>query len=202
MMMASTYMPAMYSSESWLFTKYVSLDSHSYKLNTSSAMVMMPATGTTGTPSTFTFEAGEAYHRSGLRSGRMTTAIALNRYVTAMTSVASSVYDANVPLNAYSAPNPTAGSSISTSEATGTRRFSDTCAAASGSTRSKAAAKMTRVEDRNSVPTQPKNHRLISRITMTWNAELCTSQAAIITGYGKIGSTALLTRFWPELTFM
>jgi len=112
------------------------------------------------------------------------------------------VYDANVELNAYSAPNPTAGSSISTSEATGTRRFSETCAAASGSTRSKAAAKMTRVEDRNSVPTQPKNHRLNSRIRMTWNAELCTSQEAISTGYGKIGSTALLTPLKPALTFM
>src|SRR5580700_10305248 len=200
--MASTYMPPMYSSESWLLTKYASLDSHSYRLYTSSPMVTTPATGTTGTPSSLTLLAGEAAHRSGLRSGRMTTAIALNRYVTAMTSVASSVYDANVELYEYSAPNPTAGSSISTSEATGTRRFSETCAAASGSTRSNAAAKMTRVEDRNSVPTQPKNHRLNSRIRMTWNAELCTSQAAISTGYGKIGSTALATRFWPALTFM
>src|SRR5580700_4696943 len=199
--MASTYMPPMYSSESWLLTKYASLDSHSYRLNTSSPIVTTPPTSTTGTPSTFILLAGEANHRSGLRSGRITTAIALNRYVTAMTKVASRVYDANVELNAYSAPNPTAGSSISTSEATGTRRFSETCAAASGSTRSKAAAKMTRVEDRNSVPTQPKNHRLISRITMTWKAELCTSQAAIITGYGKTGSTALLTRFCPELMF-
>ena len=93
-------------------------------------------------------------------------------------------------LNAYSAPRPTAGSSISTSEATGTRRFSDTCAAASGSTRSKAAAKMTRVEDRNSVPTQPKNHRLISSSKMTWNAALFTTQPASITGYGKIGRAA------------
>ena len=50
-----------------------------------------PATGTIGTPSNLTLLAGEASHRSGLRSGRMTTAIALNRYVTAMTSVASSV---------------------------------------------------------------------------------------------------------------
>ena len=68
----------------------------------------------------------------------------------------------------------------------GTRRFSETCAAASGSTRSKAAAKMTRVEDRNSVPTQPKNHRLSIRIRMTWNAALCTSQPANRTGYGKM----------------
>jgi hypothetical protein len=58
---------------------------------TSSAIVTTPATGTMGTPNNFTLLAGEANHRSGLRSGRMTTAIALNRYVTAMTSVASSV---------------------------------------------------------------------------------------------------------------
>ena len=92
---------------------------------------------------------------------------------------------------AYSAASPTAGSSISTSDATGTRRFSETWAAASGSTRSKAAAKMTRVEDRKSVPTQPKNHRLIISSRMTWNAWLCTIQEAISTGYGKMGSAAL-----------
>ena len=66
--------------------------------------------------------------------------------------------------------------------ANGTRRFSDTCAAAFGSTRSKAAAKMTRVEDRNSVPTQPKNHRLMIRMRMNWNTALCTTQLASITG--------------------
>src|SRR3984957_17439080 len=104
MMMASTYMRPMYSSESWLLTKYVSLDSHSYRLNTSSPMVTTPATGTTGTPNSFTFEAGEANHRSGLRSGKITTAIALNRYVPAMTSGAPSVNDANAEFNAYSAP--------------------------------------------------------------------------------------------------
>src|ERR1700733_13921938 len=200
--MASTYMPPMYRSESWLLTKYASLDSPSYRWNTSSPMVTTPATGTTGTPNSFTFEAGEANHRSGLRSGKITTAIALNRYVTAMTSVASSVYDANVELYAYSAPNPTAGSSISTSEATGTRRFSETCAAASGSTRSKAAAKMTRVEDRNSVPTQPKNHRLISSSKMTWTALLWISQEAISTGYGKIGSADLPAAYQSAFTFM
>jgi len=66
-------------------------------------------------------------------------------------------------------------------------RFSETSAARSGSTRSKAAAKMTRVEDRKSVPTQPKNHRLITRIRMTWKALLCTSQPANMNGYGQTG---------------
>src|ERR1700747_2536406 len=132
------------------------LDSHSYRLYTSSAIVITPATGTTGTPSTLILLAAEAYHRSGLRSGRITTAMALNRYVTAVTSVPSSVYWADVVLYAYSAPRPTAGSSMSTSDGNGTRRFSDTCAAASGSTRSKAAAKMTRVGEGNSVPHPPR----------------------------------------------
>ncbi len=105
-------------------------------------------------------------------------------------------------LYAYSAASPTAGSSISTSEATGTRRFSETCAAASGRTRSKAAAKMTLVEDRNSVPTQPKNHRLISSSKMTWTALLWISQEAISTGYGKMGSAVLPAPYHTALTFM
>src|SRR6185437_4801584 len=105
-----------------------------------------------------------------------------------MTRVASSVYVWNEELYQYSADSPMAGSSISTSDHTGTRRFSDTAAAPSGRIRSNAAAKMTRVEDRNSVPTHPKNHRLISRIKATWKAVLFTSQPASITGYGKTGS--------------
>jgi len=63
-----------------LFTKYRSFDSHSMRQYTSSAIVTTPATGTMGTPSTFTLLAGEANHSSGLRSGRMTTAIALLVY--------------------------------------------------------------------------------------------------------------------------
>ena len=81
---------------------------------------------------------------------------------------------------------------MSTSDQTGTRRFSDTWAAPSGRIRSKAAAKITRVDDRNSVPTQAKNHRLISRIRITWNAWLFTSQPTSSVGYGKTGSAALL----------
>ncbi len=71
---------------------------------------------------------------------------------------------------------------MSTSDQTGTRRFSDTCAAPSGRIRSNAAAKITRVDDRNSVPTQAKNHRLISRIRITGTTLLCTSQLASSTG--------------------
>ena len=44
-------------------------------------------------------------------------------------------------------------------------------AATSGSTRSNAAANTTRVDDRNTVPTQPKNQRLNSPTTMNIKAE-------------------------------
>ena len=46
---------------------------------------------------------------------------------------------------------------------------------------------MTLVEDRNSVPTQPMNHRAMTRISATWKAVLWISQPANITGYGQIG---------------
>ena len=42
-------------------------------------MVTQPASGTICTPSTLIRLAGEAAHRSGLRHGRMTTAIALKK---------------------------------------------------------------------------------------------------------------------------
>ena len=50
--------------------------------------------------------------------------------------------------------------------------------------------KITLVDDRNRVPTQAKNHRLISSRKMTWTALLWISQEAISTGYGKMGSAA------------
>ena len=59
---------------------------------------------------------------------------------------------------AYNAPTAIEGTSISTNAHTGTCRFSETSATFSGSTRSNAAAKITRVDDRNSVPAHPRNH--------------------------------------------
>src|ERR1700722_1620360 len=94
--MARAYMAPMKYSESRLFTKYRLLWNHSNRSKTSSAIVTTPAAGTIGTPNSLNRLAGEAAHRSGLRHGRITTAIALNRYVIAMTSVASSVYVRNV----------------------------------------------------------------------------------------------------------
>src|SRR5919202_4916241 len=58
-----------------------------------------------------------------------------------------------------------------------------TLATDSGSTRSKAAAKMTRVDDRNTVPTQPKNHS--DRIAMRMNCSTGGRNAAASRpGYG------------------
>ena len=88
-MIASTYIAPMNTSDELLLTKYKLLENHSYRQKPSSAMVTQPAASTIGTPRNLNRLAGEAAHSSGLRHGRITTAMALNRYVTAMTSVAS-----------------------------------------------------------------------------------------------------------------
>src|SRR2546425_12985086 len=61
-------------------------------------------------------------------------------------------------------------------------------AAHSGSTRSKAAAKMTRVDERNRVPAQPKNQRPMTAISSAWKRWLPTNQPASMIGYGQIGT--------------
>src|SRR5215472_15421317 len=88
---ARTYIAPMNTSDDLLLTKYRPLENHSYRSNPSRPIVMTPATGTICTPKILTLLATDARHRPGLRHGRITTAIALNRYVTAMTSVASRV---------------------------------------------------------------------------------------------------------------
>ena len=55
---------------------------------------------------------------------------------------------------------------------TGTARRSDTWAAWSGRTRSKAAAKIIRVDDRNSVPDQPRNQTPNRTTIPIWKSEL------------------------------
>ena len=54
----------------------------------------------------------------------------------------------------------------------GTARRSDTWAAWSGSTRSKAAAKIIRVDDRKSVPDQPRNQTPNSTTIAIWKIVL------------------------------
>src|SRR4051794_4087958 len=53
-----------------------------------------------------------------------------------------------------------------------------TFATLSGSTRSNAAAKITRVEDRNTVPTHPKNHIERTAISRNCNTGLPRNEAA------------------------
>ena len=54
----------------------------------------------------------------------------------------------------------------------GTARRSETCAACPGRTRSNAAAKIIRVDDRNSVPDQPRNQTPNSTTIAIWKSEL------------------------------
>src|SRR3972149_10085359 len=73
-------------------------------------------------------------------------------------------------------------------------------AARSGRMRSNAAAKMTRVEERNTVPAQPKNHMLIASITTNWRRRLEVVKTARRAGYGQMlsgGATAV----YPQRKF-
>src|SRR5215216_2932171 len=60
----------------------------------------------------------------------------------------------------------------------------ETLATFSGSTRSNAAAKMTRVEDRKTVPTQPKNHSDSTPTRRNCSTGLPKNDAASRPGYG------------------
>src|SRR5919108_2135361 len=59
-----------------------------------------------------------------------------------------------------------------------------TLAAPSGSTRSNAAAKTTRVDDRKTVPTQPKNHSESTATSRNCSTGLPKKDAASKPGYG------------------
>src|SRR5690349_15240605 len=61
----------------------------------------------------------------------------------------------------------------------------DTFATLSGSTRSKAAAKITRVDDRKTVPTHPKNHSESTATRMNCSTGLPKNDAASRPGYGQ-----------------
>ena len=68
----------------------------------------------------------------------------------------------------------TAGIMMNSSATTGTPRPSETRAALSGRTRSNAAAKIIRVDDRNSVPDQPRNQAAKSTTIAIWKIVLST----------------------------
>src|SRR5690242_5280535 len=96
----------------------------------------------------------------------MIAAIVEPRKVTAITSVEASVRLAKLKIfQTYSAETISPGTTISASAQIGVRVRGSMLAIRSGSSRSKAAAKITRVEDRNTVPAQPKNHMLIASRT-------------------------------------
>ncbi len=71
---------------------------------------------------------------------------------------------------------------ISASAAHGTARVSDTRPAHSGSIRSKAAAKIIRVDDRNSVPVQPSHHAPKANTMIAWMMLLSMMNDASIGG--------------------
>src|SRR5262245_1722683 len=113
----------------------------------------------------------------------MIAAIVEPRKVTAITSVEARVRLAKPKtFHTYSAETISPGTTISASAQIGVRVRGSTVATASGSSRSKAAAKITRVEDRKIVPAQPKNHMLIARTTTNWRIGLDVKNIASIAG--------------------
>src|ERR671925_873036 len=92
-----------------------------------------------------------------------------------------------LPQYAYSAEITIDGTSMRASAPVGTCRRSETFAAHSGRIRSKAAAKITRVDERKSVPAHPMNQAPNARMKSAWNAALWMKKLASSGGYGKIG---------------
>src|ERR1700682_65798 len=126
------------------------------------------------------------------RQGRMVAAITVPRNVTAMTRAASRMKVWKLKtFHAYRALTTIDGTTIRTSAPYGTRRPAEMFAAQDGSTRSNAAAKMTRVDDRNRVPAQPKNQAPITSSSTTWKRWLFTNQPANMIGLGQIVTGAV-----------
>jgi hypothetical protein len=73
---------------------------------------------------------------------------------------------------AKSAETISEGMTISSKAQMGVRVRGSTSATFSGNNRSKAAAKMTRVELRKTVPDQPNHQALMARMTMNWMIRL------------------------------
>src|SRR5437763_4926800 len=117
------------------------------------------------------------------RQGRIIAATSVARNVIAITAVASryAAWNPNT-FQANSALMRMDGTTISSRAPYGTRLPEEMLAAQAGRTRSNAAAKMTRVEDRNRVPAQPKNHRPMTMMSRAWNRWLLTRKPANITG--------------------
>src|SRR5690242_6032239 len=113
----------------------------------------------------------------------MIAAIVEPRKVTAITSVEASVRLAKLKIfQTYRIETISPGTTMSASAQIGVRVRGSIWAAASGSRRSNAAAKITRVEERNTVPAQPKNHMLIASNTTNCRIGLVVRNIASIAG--------------------
>ena len=121
-----------------------------------------------GTPAILYRAIGEFWKMSGRRQGRIAAAIDVPRKVIAITPVAQRNQVWMLGLKDHARLIRIAGTIMKTRAPYGTRRFAEMFAANSGSTRSKAAAKMTRVEERNRVPAQPKNQSPMTAIRRAW----------------------------------
>src|SRR3990170_2906234 len=150
---------------------------------------MTPATEIIGKPSSLYLAMGDALYRSGLVYGSTMAEMVVPRNVTAMTNVEQSVRVWKLAmLNANRYATKTDGMIINKSALTGVPVRSSNFATDSGSRRSNAAAKMTRVEERKTVAHQPNHHKLISAITRNCTNLFVVRNAASIAGYGQTGS--------------
>src|SRR3972149_11151988 len=120
------------------------------------------------------------------RQGNTMPATAVPKKVMAMTSVASSTMVCMLTmLNAYMIEMITEGMAISSKALTGVLVRVSIFDTHSGNIRSRAAAKITRVEDRNTVPDQPNHQKLTRSTTMNWSKRLVVRNVANCTGEGQ-----------------
>src|SRR5512139_2725415 len=100
-----------------------------------------------------------------------------------MTSVEQSVSDWKLAMfQANNAAMMSDGTTISSKAMIGVRVRGSTSATFSGSNRSKAAAKMTRVELRNTVPAHPNHQALMASTTINWMMRLGVRKVASSAG--------------------
>src|ERR687891_2252374 len=172
MTIASPYIAAMNHSDVELFTAYRSFVNQCHRLKPRNSAVIAPVMVMSGIPATLYLAIGEFSYNRFLRYGRIIAAIDVPKNVTAMTSVASRMNVAKSDVYTYSQLTTIDGTSINSSAQYGTCRRSDTSATFSGRMRSNAAAKITRVDDRNSVPAQPRNQAPKTSTMIAWMASL------------------------------
>ena len=131
---------------------------------------------------------GEPSKISFCRQGSKIPASVVPRKVTAITRVASRTMVWKLTmLKAYRIEMITEGITISSNALIGVRVFGSILETHSGSMRSSAAAKITRVEDRKTVPDQPNHHIPTRKIMISCRARLPVRKEANCTGYGQTG---------------